>query len=101
VLYPDGDVDGVVGTWEGETTVNGVTASTRIELASDGTGHITAEADGDGDEAVDADLTWELDVSLLELEYPSPLGGTTISYRYAIPDVALGGLTLVRVAAGP
>jgi hypothetical protein len=96
---PDGSTDGVVGTWRGEWTQDDLTIEETIELAADGTGHITAIA-SDPSEAIDADLVWELD-SLLRLDWDNGDGSSTLRSMFVLPDVAIGGFTLARAGAAP
>jgi hypothetical protein len=99
-LLPDGDVDGVVGSWDGDITEDDVTRATTLELASGGTGHITFDGESPGT-VVDADLTWELDPGLLRLEWQNTDNTSTARTYFAIPDVAIGGLLLQRAEPAP
>jgi hypothetical protein len=98
-LAPDGETDGVVGTWQGEITEDDVTRATTLELATGGTGHITFDAETPGT-VVDTDLTWELGVGTLRLEWTIGDTSTLRSY-FVIPDVAVGGLLLGRAEPSP
>ena len=98
-LSPDGDVDGVVGTWHGETIEDDVTRATTLELANGGTGHITFDGEVPGI-VVDTDLTWELDPGLLRLDWTAGSSSTRRTY-FVIPDVAIGGMLLERAAPAP
>jgi hypothetical protein len=98
-LVPDGDVDGVVGTWHGVLVEDDVTRATTLELVDGGTGHITF--DGETGSVVDADLTWELDTNLLRLEWQNPDNTSTMRTYIVIPDFALGGLLMQRAEPSP
>jgi len=102
-LLPDGPTDGVIGTWRGQSSKDAETEDETLELDDGGTGHVTVTATNPFD-AVDADLTWYLDEfnpDLIRLGWDNPDGSSSRGVRFAIPDVALGGLPLRRAEPAP
>jgi hypothetical protein len=91
-LFPDGDVDGVVGTWRGEAAYDGAEATAEITLDPDGTGrYVVNRADGEID---DHTGTWApLDEEFV-FTYEEVFEETEITINVhfqQIPGVAIGG----------
>jgi hypothetical protein len=100
-LTPDGDVDGLVGTWAGDARLNDVDISLVAELRADGT--VTYERDssdpsGAGDEVLEG--TWRQDPLdlVMTFEIPSENGTFTANLHFQeLPGRAIGGPLFERL----
>ena len=100
-LTPDGDVDGLVGTWAGDARRNTEDISLVVEIRADGT--VTYERDssdpsGDGDELLEG--TWREDPLdfVMTFEIPTESGSITANLHFQVlPDRAMGGPLFERL----
>lgn len=101
-LTPDGDVDGLVGTWAGTAQRGDEHISLVLELRADETARYerdSSDPTGDGDEVLEG--TWRRDGGDLVTTYeiPSQSGGTiTVNlHMQEIPGRALGSPLFERI----
>jgi hypothetical protein len=100
-LTPDGDVDGIVGTWAGDARRNTEDISLVVDVRADGT--VTYERDssdpsGEGDETLEG--TWRQDPLdfVMTFEIPSEGGSFTVNLHFMeLPGRAIGGPLFERL----
>lgn len=98
---PDGDVDGVVGTWRADIAEirDGVAIETAVAfvVAAGGTGDLTYDSsDDERDRAYEG--TWVLEADDLAFTFEAELGTVTL-HSAVISGVAIGGPLLTRAAS--
>jgi hypothetical protein len=98
---PDGDVDGVVGTWRADIrqTEDALAIETAVAFVidADGTGGLSYDSsDDERDQAYEG--TWVLGAGDLAFTFEAEFGTVTL-HSAVIPDVAIGGPLLTRVAS--
>ena len=89
-MFPDGDCDGLVGTWRGAQASNLASAEVTLELRADG----SARLEQTGPAAEDLPGTWADIAPYAVITF----AGTTFAKPFpALPDVAIGEWLYERV----
>jgi hypothetical protein len=97
-LLPVGVVDGTVGTWRGEASVNDEMVTATLELRADNTAHLERQEGTDPIEILDG--TWAYDVD--DVVFTTMIDTTTVNLHFKeIRGVAIGSPLFERLPAAP
>ena len=93
-LLPEGETDGVVGTWHGDASLDLAVVATDLDVRADGTLHHARDSSADGHEA--ADGTWRLEAG--DFVERRMVGTQLTDFHWkSISNRALGNPMFVRV----
>jgi len=86
-LFPDGAVDGTVGTWRGDASIGSASFERTLTLTADGVAHYVDQSAG---EDSDRTGTWSHDGADVVISFEE--GGFTLNIHFQeLPGIAIGG----------